>query len=216
MSLALCLPFFYHHVNTSCSLQPNVICLSGIESWPQSFMTGTYTYKGLLPNSWKTAIIQPILKKGKPAEELKSYRPISLSSCLGKLAERIINQRLYWYLEANKILNTAQAGFRNGNRTEHQLFRLSQRIIDGFHNKKSTTAVFVDLQQAYDRVWRKGLLLKMQRLGIKGKIYNWIKNFLTDRIIQTKLNDALLSKKVLEEGLPQGSALSCTLFFYLC
>ena len=168
--------------------------------------------KGLLPNSWKTAIIQPILKKGKPAEELKSYRPISLSSCLGKLAERIINQRLYWYLEANKILNTAQAGFRNGHRTEDQLFRLSQRVIDGFHNKKSTTAVFVDLQQAYDRVWRKGLLLKMQRLGIKGKIYNWIKNFLTDRIIQTKVNDALSSKKVLEEGLPQGSALSCTLF----
>ena len=101
--------------------------------------------EGLLPSSWKTAIIKPIFKKGKQAEELKSYRPISFSSSLGKLAERIINQRLYWYLEANKILSTAQAGFRNGHRTEDQLFRLSQRIIDGFHAKKSTTAVFVDL-----------------------------------------------------------------------
>ena len=124
--------------------------------------------EGLLPNSWKTAIIKPILKKGKPAEELKSYRPISLSSSLGKLAERMINQRLYWYLEANKILSTAQAGFRKGQRTEDQLFRLSQRIIDGFHAKKSTTAVFVDLQQAYDRVWGKRPITKdAKKLALK-------------------------------------------------
>ena len=68
--------------------------------------------KGLLPKSWKIANIKPLLKKGKPADELKSYRPISLSSCLGKLAERMINQRLYLYLETNKILNDAQAGLR--------------------------------------------------------------------------------------------------------
>ena len=176
-----------------------------------SFINRTWN-QGILPDSWKIATIKPILKKGKPADDLKSYRPISLSSCLGKLAERIINGRLYWYLETNKFLNVAQAGFRNGHRCEDQLFRLSQKVIDGFHDKKSTTAVFVDLQQAYDRVWRKGLLFKMQTLGIKGKLYNWIKNFLTDRIIQTKVNDALSAKKILEEGLPQGSSLSCTLF----
>ena len=52
----------------------------------------------------------------------------------------------------------------------------------------------------------------MQNLGIQGKLYRWIKSFLTDRLIQTKINDSLSSKCVLEEGLPQGSALSCTLF----
>ena len=49
-------------------------------------------------------------------------------------------------------------------------------------------------------------------MGIKGKLYRWIKSFLTDRLIQTNINDSLSSKDVLEEGLPQGSALSCTLF----
>ena len=72
--------------------------------------------------------------------------------------------------------------------------------------------MFVDLQQAYDRVWRKGLLLKMQNMGIKGNMYTWIKSFLSDRLIQTQVNDTLSSKAVLEEGLPQGSSLSCTLF----
>ena len=124
----------------------------------------------------------------------------------------MINQRLYWWLEASKLLNVHQAGFRSGHRTEDQLFTLTQKVIDGFHEKKSTTAVFVDLKQAYDHVWRKGLLFKMQRVGIHGHLYTWIKNFLCDRIVQTKVSNAYSSKQVLEEGLPQGSSLSCTLF----
>ena len=84
--------------------------------------------------------------------------------------------------------------------------------MDGFQNKKNTTAVFIDLQQAYDRVWRKGLLIKMSNMGIHGKMLKWIQAFLTNRTIQTSFDGALSSKKTLEEGLPQGSALSCTLF----
>ena len=124
----------------------------------------------------------------------------------------MINRRLYWYLESTGQLGKNQAGFRRGKCTEDQLFRLTQSIKDGFQSKKHTLAVFVDLQQAYDRVWRKGLLMKMTDIGIHGKVYTWIKSFLTNRTIQTKVNDALSSKEVLEEGLPQGSCLSCTLF----
>ena len=167
---------------------------------------------GILPKCWKNAYIVPILKKGKDPKDPKSYRPISLTSCLGKLAERMINQRLYWWLENSKILCHEQAGFRKGRRTEDQLFRLCQRIQDNFQQGNHTTAVFIDLQQAYDRVWRKGLLLKMQKIGVHGQLYKWIKHYLNNRTIQTKVNDALSSKKVLEEGLPQGSSLSCTLF----
>ena len=154
----------------------------------------------------------PILKKGKNPAEARSFRPISLTSCIGKIAERLINRRLYWYLESSDLLGKNQGGFRRGKCTEDQLFRLTQSIQDGFQNKKHTLAVFVDLQQAYDRVWRKGLLMKMTDIGIHGKLYHWIKSFLTNRTIQTKMNDALSSKEVLEEGLPQGSCLSCILF----
>ena len=167
---------------------------------------------GKLPLSWKNAVIKPILKKGKPADETKSYRPIFLTSCLGKICERMVNERLYWWLESNKLLDPHQAGFRARQRTDDQLFRLTQKVIDGFHKKENTTAIFVDLQEAYDRVWRKGLLYKMQDLGIHGNLYSWIKNFLCERNIQTKINNAISSKETLEEGLPQGSSLSATLF----
>ena len=65
-----------------------------------------------MPKEWLTAKIIPILKQGKTAGQPKSYRPISLTSCVGKLAERMVNNRLYWWLEKNKILNDSQAGFR--------------------------------------------------------------------------------------------------------
>ena len=168
--------------------------------------------EGQLPRSWKTARITPILKKGKPAGKPQSYRPISLTSCLGKVTERMINTRLYHWLEKNKILNETQAGFRRNSRTEDQLFRFVQSTIDGFQQSKHTSAVFIDLQQAYDRVWRKGLLMKMGNMGIHGKMLKWIHAFLTNRTIQTSMDGATSSQLTLEEGLPQGSALSCTLF----
>ena len=167
---------------------------------------------GTLPKEWRNAIITPILKKNKPPEDTKSYRPISLTSCVGKIAERMVNNRLYWFLESNGLIDHHQAGFRTGQRTEDQLFRLTQKILDGFQEGKHTVAIFVDLQQAYDRVWRKGLLMKMMNSGIHGKLYSWIKQFLIDRTIQTKINNGISNKENLEEGLPQGSCLSCTLF----
>ena len=165
-----------------------------------------------IPSQWRTARVTPILKKGKPAGLPSSYRPISLTSCLGKIAERMVNSRLYYWLESNKLLNNTQAGFRRKSRTEDQLFRLIQNVIDGFQEGKSTTAVFIDLKQAYDRVWRKGLLIKMSRMGIHGKMLSWIQGFLTNRTIQTTFEGTTSSKSTIEEGLPQGSSLSCTLF----
>ena len=167
---------------------------------------------GQLPHAWKTATIMPILKKGKPKSKVDSYRPISLTSCISKVAERMINQRLYWWLEKSKKLHPSQSGFRKGRQTIDQLIRLTQDTADAFQKKESVAAVFVDLKQAYDHVWRAGLLHKMQKIGIQGNLYHWIKDYLHDRTISTKVNGTTSPKKSLEEGLPQGSALSCTLF----
>ena len=92
----------------------------------------------------------------------------------------MVNYRLYHWLEKHKIIDNSQAGFRKGCRTEDQLFRFVQSTIDGFQRGQHTTAVFIDLQQAYDRVWRKGLLMKMDKIGVHGKMLQWIQAFLTN------------------------------------
>ena len=107
---------------------------------------------GQLPKIWKTATIIPVLKKDKPKENPSSYQPISLKSCICKIIERMINARLYWWLEKTKTINPNQAGFRRGRQTIDQLIRLTQNVADGFQDGEHTAAVFVDLQQAYDCV----------------------------------------------------------------
>ena len=66
-----------------------------------------------LPKSWKSAVVTMIPKKESNSNNLTEYRPISLLSCIGKLAERIIKNRLYVFLESNKLLSSVQSGFRN-------------------------------------------------------------------------------------------------------
>ena len=70
---------------------------------------------GAIPQSWRDAHMIPIQKQGKKTE---SYRPISLTSCCGKLMERMVNTRLMWHLESNNLLANEQAGFRKHHSTE--------------------------------------------------------------------------------------------------
>ena len=80
------------------------------------------------PSIWKTSSIIPIHKMGKPLDSPASFRPISLTSCVSKLFERIILSRLLFFLESNSILSPCQAGFRPGRSTLDQILYLSQSI----------------------------------------------------------------------------------------
>ncbi|RUS68499.1 hypothetical protein EGW08_023739 [Elysia chlorotica] len=86
------------------------------------------------------------------------------------------------------------------------------KIRNAWQAREHTVAVLVDLKQAYDRVWRPGLLLKLQQYGVNGRMYNWLKGFLSARYIRTRVNGTYSKSQALRTGLPQGSALSCTLF----
>ena len=67
---------------------------------------------GRIPTSLKHSIIKPFLKPHKNKTDLNSYRPISLTSTTSKIMEKMIVNRLNWYLETNNLLNPNQAGFR--------------------------------------------------------------------------------------------------------
>ena len=108
--------------------------------------------KGIVPQAWKDAILIPVQKKGKDPTELNAYRPISLLSCVGKLMERIINNRLMGHLEEKNILTPQQAGFRKYRSTEDQITYIAQEIEDAFQAKKHTLVVWVDLEKAFDKV----------------------------------------------------------------
>ena len=88
------------------------------------------------PSCWKPTTIIPIHKPGKPTPSPSFFRPISLTSCISKLFERLIISRLTFHLESNHLLSTCQAGFRPGRSPLDQI--LSQSIWDGFQKKKTS------------------------------------------------------------------------------
>jgi ribonuclease HI/endonuclease/exonuclease/phosphatase family metal-dependent hydrolase len=167
---------------------------------------------GFVPKEWKLAAVVPLLKQGKPPHLTTSYRPVSLTSNLGKVLERIINKRIANFLDQNGVLQPYQAGFRQGRSTLDHIVQLEHDIRQGFHNREDTTAVFLDLSKAYDSTWLPGLLLKMARCGIGGYCYHWVANLLQNRKFCVRVGSVFSPYHQLHTGVPQGSPLSPTLF----
>jgi potassium voltage-gated channel Eag-related subfamily H protein 8 len=114
-----------------------------------------------LPSGWTSAIIIAIPKPGKDHKIGNNYRPISLTSCLCKLLEKIINWRLMWYLEVNGLIGIQQSGFRSNRSTTDHLAQLENDLREALNERQHTLAVFFDIQKAYDTAWRFGVLSYM-------------------------------------------------------
>ena len=171
--------------------------------------------KGQLPPDWKEAIICPLLKANKPAAAVTSYRPVALTSTLSKLMEKMVANRLRWWMEENGKFNRFQSGFRKQRSTIDHIMRLADDAYRGINSKQYTVAVMLDLEKAFDLVWHKGLLFKMEQLGLSGNIHQFVKEFLTDRSIRVRVGTAQSTSYRLENGTPQGSVISPLLFLIM-
>jgi len=167
---------------------------------------------GILPESWRVALIIPVKKPGKLSTDPSSYRPIALTSCVCKLMEKMINNRLVWFLETNNLISPHQYGFRKNRSTLDPLLKLSNEIQRGFAEGGQTIGVFFDLEKAYDTTWRHGIIKEFYDMGIRGNMIRFIKEFLSDRFIKVRVGDSISRKYKQEEGVPQGSVLSVTCF----
>ena len=110
---------------------------------------------GEIPECWKEATVVPIpnYKPGKDSKNPSNYHPISLTSCLCKTMERMINTRLVWFLEKNDILTKYQSGFRKGRTTTDQLIKLESFIRDSFLKGNHEVFVFrVHLESVYSYI----------------------------------------------------------------
>ena len=108
------------------------------------------------PSIWKTSSVIPIHKMEKSLYSAASFRPISLTSCVSKLFERIILSRLLFFLQSNSILSPRQAGFRPVRSTLDQILYLSQSISDGFNKPRPgsrTILSTIDFSKAFDSFW---------------------------------------------------------------
>ena len=186
-------------------LHPNALkCLLDIYNniWNSNFF----------PPEWRQAVVIPFLKPGKNLNDPSNYRPIALTSCICKLMERMVNTRLMWYLEKENFLSIDQYGFRKNGSCLDPLTMLDNDIGDAFSKKGFITAVFFDLEKAYDTAWRKNILKAMYNRHLRGNLPMFISNFLSPRNFKVDINGHLSDNFLQHEGVPQGSILSTTCF----
>ena len=128
---------------------------------------------GQIPKDWLTANITPIFKKGDQGDP-SNYRPISLISVCCKILEHIIHRYIMEHLNANRILDTNQFGFRVGHSSEQQLISMIEEIQSAMDCRHQADVIFLDFQKAFDTVSHQRLLKKLNHYGIRGNIYNWL------------------------------------------
>lgn len=171
----------------------------------------TIWLKRTLPPQWKRAIIIPIPKNPK-AISPSDFRPISLLNNDSKLMERMVNNRLIWFLEKNQLLSAEQVGFRTNRSCMDALQIITEAVSDVFLNSSHLSCIFFDIEKAYERVWRVRIIQQLEKWKVEGNILHFIWDYLSDRSFQVMIGNVRSAVFSQENGVTTGSSLAVTLF----
>ena len=186
------------------------ICADGITKVFTDFVNLSLR-SGVFPDDWKQANVTPIFKKDD--RQLKSnYRPVSLLNAFSKITEKVVFTRVYNFQLDINFLNPLQSGFRPGDSTVNQLVYMVHNIYDAFERGKEVRMVYLDISKAFDRVWHKGLLLKLKTIGIRDPLLGWLASYLSQRKQRVVIDGQSSNWSTVSAGVPQGSVLGPLLF----
>ena len=152
----------------------------------------------------------PLQKKKAKAE---NYRPISLTSLSCKLLEHVVHSNIINFLEKFNVLDDAQHGFRKKRSCISQLIVTLNDFANCLKNKEQIDAILLDFSKAFDKVDHNGLLLKLEHLGIRNSLLNWIRSFLIGRKQKVLVEGKASVPKPVLSGVPQGTVVLGPLFF---
>lgn len=165
------------------------------------------------PDTWKHARITVIPKPGKDMKKIESYRPISLLPTLSKLFEKLLFDKILKVIEKKDIIPSHQFGFRQKHGTIEQIHKIVNNIKQALERKEYCVGIFLDIAQAFDQVWHKGLKIKITALLPK-EFHAILFSYLDSRNFKVKYKDALSSTHYIEAGVPQGSVLGPLLYLF--
>jgi len=168
-------------------------------------------WNGDFPSSWNEASIVSIPKKG-DLTDCDNYRGISLINNGIKLLTKVITNRISEYGLKHGFIRPEQFGFRYKEECVSLYISLREICQRRKFNNQETYLAFLDLKKAYDSVPIGNILCKINRLGIRGKCYNFIYNLYFSSKAKVKLNNEYSSSFSIMKGVRQGCPLSPILF----
>ena len=146
---------------------------------------------------------------------MESYRPISLLPITSKLFEKLLQIRLITILENKEAIATHQFGFRPLHSMVEQIHRVVDKITETFENKQYCSAAFLDITQAFDKVWHTGLLAKPRPIP-PPNYFLLLKSYLQNRHFLVKVGTEQTNLHEINAGVPQGSVVICPCAWRYC
>jgi len=165
----------------------------------------------VVPSCYKVSYIAPLHKKGSHAIPA-NYRPVSLTSHVIKIFERVMRKRLVDHFESNMLLCKNQHGFRAGRSCLTQLLAHFDDILESLMKNADLDSIYLDYAKAFDKVDHALLIKKLERYGVHPKLVSWIESFLTDRMQQVVVDGHMSLLGLIISGVPQGTVLGPILF----
>ena len=164
-----------------------------------------------VPEFYKMGYVTPLYKKGDRSSP-KNYRPVTLTSHVAKLFERIVRSHMVAHFEKNGLFSKKQHGFRAGRSCLTQLLGHIDWVLQTLCGEKDVDTVYLDYSRAFDKVDIRLLLAKMKRYGVHSDIVEWMESFLTGRTQKVVLDGSKSEIAIIISGVPQGSVLAPLLF----
>ena len=164
-----------------------------------------------LPHDWKLSVIFPI-KKNVSNKTVEGYRPISITSCLCRILERIIRFSVITFLKNNDLIKSSQHGFLHRKSTTSALLTYANDLSSALDSGMCVDSAYFDFSKAFDKVRHDYLIHKLKKYGLTGCLMKWIIDYLSHRTQVVKIKGSISSERRVTSGVIQGSVLGPLLF----